>query len=440
MDKEKLKEVFDGIMKAIEGKIPLTVAYRKFGGQASDGSQIEEIFVEYGIISLVDDCKFVLSGKHIPYENVEKMKYIAQNKVFPSLEEELSDELEQVRKQFAFESMGKFQTGKQIASFKDWISSEIGKADYDDWTVEDYLKGIEYFATEFNTEEETKEETQEAGEADKEQVEAWWIATHIASVQNRELEVTYRKPVDTYHGLMETTVTKTGLVNPVDKNEFELLNAASDGSDISIAYSDVVELKYVPKCGTSDNVNHPDHYNRGGYECQDVMDALDLSSSKGAAFKYIWRAGHKIDYPDEPNRDEIEDLRKAAWYCNREANRLEGKSDIPEMEEQILNEDIPNPASGKIVETPDGKWAMKPNCDSEGSQSKKMATLQVSPDQSFILLRTFDPKTLSADLLGRTVEVVDVGFCTIEAIKGADGRTENTWSIAGGALVSERGE
>jgi len=87
-----------------------------------------------------------------------------------------------------------------------------------------------------------------------------------------------------------------------------------------------------------ETVDHPSHYNRGGYECQDVIEALELSYSKGAALKYLWRAGEKIDYPDEPGRDEIEDLRKAAWYCNREADRLEGKL-TKEQEKQLLNED-----------------------------------------------------------------------------------------------------
>jgi len=35
----------------------------------------------------------------------------------------------------------------------------------------------------------------------------------------------------------------------------------------------------------------------------------------GNAIKYLWRAGFK-------SKDPIEDLRKAAWYVNREIERL----------------------------------------------------------------------------------------------------------------------
>jgi hypothetical protein len=63
----------------------------------------------------------------------------------------------------------------------------------------------------------------------------------------------------------------------------------------------------------SDLVNHPPHYNQhpSGVECIDIVE--HFSFNVGNAIKYLWRAGLKFD--------ELEDLKKAAWYINRELER-----------------------------------------------------------------------------------------------------------------------
>jgi hypothetical protein len=64
----------------------------------------------------------------------------------------------------------------------------------------------------------------------------------------------------------------------------------------------------------TDNVNHPAHY--GGdttYEAIKVIEAWELGFCLGNAVKYISRAGKK--------GNAIEDLRKAAWYVQREIER-----------------------------------------------------------------------------------------------------------------------
>lgn len=68
-----------------------------------------------------------------------------------------------------------------------------------------------------------------------------------------------------------------------------------------------------------DPVRHPAHYTSRvpGIECIQVTEHFDFN--RGNAIKYIWRAGEK-----DPKR-EIEDLRKAAWYINREILNLEAK-------------------------------------------------------------------------------------------------------------------
>ena len=64
----------------------------------------------------------------------------------------------------------------------------------------------------------------------------------------------------------------------------------------------------------SDAVNHPPHYTEhpSGIECIEVTEHMGFCI--GNAIKYLWRADLKHD-------DAIEDLKKAAWYINREIER-----------------------------------------------------------------------------------------------------------------------
>lgn len=65
-----------------------------------------------------------------------------------------------------------------------------------------------------------------------------------------------------------------------------------------------------------DAVNHPRHYCLpGGLECIDVIEALELPFHLANAFKYLWRAGRKLDA--------VEDVRKAIWYLQRWVDRQE---------------------------------------------------------------------------------------------------------------------
>lgn len=68
-------------------------------------------------------------------------------------------------------------------------------------------------------------------------------------------------------------------------------------------------------------VNHPNHYGgeRNPYEAIKVIEAWDLNFSLGNVLKYMSRAGKKSDNP-------LEDLKKAAWYLNREIQRIEEAS------------------------------------------------------------------------------------------------------------------
>lgn len=66
-----------------------------------------------------------------------------------------------------------------------------------------------------------------------------------------------------------------------------------------------------------EQVDHPTHYrlNGSGVECIDVAEHMPFNT--GNALKYLWRAGLK------PGTDAVTDLRKAAFYVNREIERIE---------------------------------------------------------------------------------------------------------------------
>ena len=77
------------------------------------------------------------------------------------------------------------------------------------------------------------------------------------------------------------------------------------------------ELEYIENNKTKhEAINHPDYYNGNGIEAIDVIEAWGLDFCLGNTVKYIARCGKKSDKV-------VEDLKKAAWYLNREIERME---------------------------------------------------------------------------------------------------------------------
>jgi len=65
----------------------------------------------------------------------------------------------------------------------------------------------------------------------------------------------------------------------------------------------------------SETVNHPVHYQfPNGVEVIDLVE--HLSFNRGNAVKYLCRAGKKSA------TEELDDLHKARWYCDREIQRI----------------------------------------------------------------------------------------------------------------------
>lgn len=78
----------------------------------------------------------------------------------------------------------------------------------------------------------------------------------------------------------------------------------------------------------NDNVNKPQHYCYGKYECIDVLQDIlkDVSGVEafciGNAIKYLWRYKHK---------NGEEDLKKARWYLDKAIQLNEDKIDFQNM-------------------------------------------------------------------------------------------------------------
>ena len=71
----------------------------------------------------------------------------------------------------------------------------------------------------------------------------------------------------------------------------------------------------------NDPVNHPKHYTEhpSGVECIEITEHMNFNL--GNAIKYLWRAGLK--------GEQVEDLRKARWYIDREIARILNNADEP---------------------------------------------------------------------------------------------------------------
>lgn len=85
---------------------------------------------------------------------------------------------------------------------------------------------------------------------------------------------------------------------------------ASETAMKEMPFSRVIEVPAM-----HDSVNHPSHYTAFGIEVIDLTE--HLSFCRGNAIKYLARAGLKNP------ATELEDLKKARWYIDREIARTE---------------------------------------------------------------------------------------------------------------------
>lgn len=73
--------------------------------------------------------------------------------------------------------------------------------------------------------------------------------------------------------------------------------------------------QHIPAPKVVNQVEHPSHYNKGKYECIDVIEDWKLGFNLGNCLKYMCRAEHK--------GKELEDLKKAKFYLERQISLRE---------------------------------------------------------------------------------------------------------------------
>ena len=91
-------------------------------------------------------------------------------------------------------------------------------------------------------------------------------------------------------------------------NGMESNNSSNRMGDVRSGMSDI-QLCMSRK----EQVNHPNHYNQGQYECIAVMESIygieaTMNFCLLCAFKYTWRTNDK---------DGIQDIDKAIWYLKK---------------------------------------------------------------------------------------------------------------------------
>lgn len=85
----------------------------------------------------------------------------------------------------------------------------------------------------------------------------------------------------------------------------------------SMAYAEASADQFVHDATDkpNDTINHPSHYTSHPSGIEAIQVTEHMNFCLGNAVKYLWRADEKHDDGG------IEDLKKAAWYINRELER-----------------------------------------------------------------------------------------------------------------------
>lgn len=106
-----------------------------------------------------------------------------------------------------------------------------------------------------------------------------------------------------------TTGIELSKINERDSNNG--MESSNSNSNMGSVCGDMSNIQLcVPQ---KEQVNHPNHYNQGQYECIAVMESIygieaTMNFCLLCAFKYTWRTNDK---------DGIQDIDKAIWYLKK---------------------------------------------------------------------------------------------------------------------------
>lgn len=117
-------------------------------------------------------------------------------------------------------------------------------------------------------------------------------------VKSKTVLSTTNKPISSYERLLKDSLSMASSERP------RIRMQASPSTNLVRPYD-------------TDMVNHPPHYTAGGIETIDFIEAKQLGYNLGNVVKYVSRSTLK--------GDQLENLKKAQWYLNREIKQLETK-------------------------------------------------------------------------------------------------------------------
>jgi hypothetical protein len=101
--------------------------------------------------------------------------------------------------------------------------------------------------------------------------------------------------------LHDTSQPQGGIVQPMEEAE----------------WSDVPTREAAAEPFQATDPINPEHYKAGGLEVIQIIEAFGLDYHRASALKYLLRAGRKDD--------EVQDLKKCAWFIDRAIQKLEAK-------------------------------------------------------------------------------------------------------------------
>ena len=156
------------------------------------------------------------------------------------------------------------------------------------------------------------------------------IVSHdILNGTSEVVEVVYlttapKKPMPTHVAIQSTGRVSTALCEHIDHVSTLLVGdycgrctqEEMEAIDVALARSLSLFEPTEEETTEPDPVNHPSHYNSGKIEVIDFIEDQGLGFNLGNVVKYTARAGKK-----DPTKT-LEDLRKAAFYLDREIERL----------------------------------------------------------------------------------------------------------------------
>ena len=117
-------------------------------------------------------------------------------------------------------------------------------------------------------------------------------------------------------------LTQTELANKIDRTlrTVQKYEAGEILPPVDIIYkiNDIFggEFMLTFEIEEKEMVDHPSHYNQG-IETIEYIESWSMNFNTGNVIKYVTRAGYK--------NNQLEDLKKAMWYLQREIDRIENK-------------------------------------------------------------------------------------------------------------------